>query len=34
VSRNLSDFREEGLIEADNGYIRLLEVEKLEKLKN
>jgi CRP-like cAMP-binding protein/FixJ family two-component response regulator len=34
VSRNLTDFREEGLIETENGNIRILDLRKLEKLKN
>lgn len=33
VSRNLSDFREEGLIDTDNGSIRIMNPEKLKKLK-
>ncbi len=34
VSRTLSDFKEEGLIEKKGSLITLLEPEKLEKLKN
>ncbi|HET6992833.1 MAG TPA: response regulator [Bacteroidia bacterium] len=33
VSRNLSDFKEEGLIEAENGNIRICNFTKLEKIK-
>ncbi|HEU4718478.1 MAG TPA: response regulator [Bacteroidia bacterium] len=33
VSRNLTDFREEGLIETDNGEIRIPDIKKLEKLR-
>jgi CRP-like cAMP-binding protein len=34
ISRNLSDFREEGLIESANGGIKILNLKKLEALKN
>lgn len=34
VSRNLTDFREEGLIETHNGIIKILDIKKLENLKN
>ncbi len=34
VSRNLTDFREEGLIETNNGSIKILDLKKLESLKN
>ena len=34
ISRNLTDFREEGLIETANGGIRILNLRKLEALKN
>ena len=34
VSRNLTDFRSEGLIETSNGMIKILDVKKLESLKN
>jgi CRP-like cAMP-binding protein len=34
VSRNLTDFRKEGLIEAENGHIVILNMSKLEGLKN
>lgn len=34
VSRNLSDFKEEGLIETDSGNIKITDPEKLQKLKN
>lgn len=34
VSRNLSDFRDQGLIETHNGNIRILDLEKLKKMKN
>jgi CRP-like cAMP-binding protein len=34
VSRNLTDFREEGLIETTNGMIKILDLKKLEMLKN
>jgi len=34
VSRNVSDFKEEGLIETDNGGIRILNLKKLENIKN
>ena len=34
VSRNLSDFREEGLIETSNGSIKIINLNKLEKLKS
>ena len=34
VSRNLSDFREEGLIETHNGTIKINDYKKLESLKN
>ena len=34
VSRNLTDFREEGLIETNNGTITILNLKKLETLKN
>lgn len=34
VSRNLSSFREEGLIETINGSIKIKDLKKLEKLKN
>lgn len=34
VSRNLTDFKEEGLIETENGSIKILNLKKLETLKN
>lgn len=34
VSRNLSDFKDEGLIEVENGVYRILDIQKLERLKN
>ncbi len=34
VSRNLTDFKEEGLIETNNGIIRILNLKKLTDLKN
>jgi CRP-like cAMP-binding protein/DNA-binding NarL/FixJ family response regulator len=34
VSRNLTDFKEEGLIEANKGKIKIINLEKLESLKN
>ncbi len=34
ISRNLTDFREEGLIEGSNGTIKILNLKKLEALKN
>lgn len=34
VSRNLSDFRDQGLIETHNGNLRILDLEKLKKMKN
>jgi CRP-like cAMP-binding protein len=34
VSRNLTDFRSEGLIETCNGMIKILDLKKLEALKN
>lgn len=34
VSRHLSDFKDEGLIENNAGTIRILDIQKLEKLKN
>ncbi len=34
VSRNLTDFREEGLISGDNGNIKILDHKKLERIKN
>jgi CRP-like cAMP-binding protein len=34
VSRNLSDFRDEGLIETNNGEIRIIELKKLQQLRN
>ncbi len=34
VSRNLTDFREEGLIETNNGTITILNLKKLESMKN
>ena len=34
VSRNLSDFKDQGLIEAHNGNIKILDLEKLKKMKN
>lgn len=34
VSRNLTDFREEGLIETCNGMVKILNLKKLETLKN
>lgn len=34
VSRNLTDFREEGLIETNNGNIKIVNLKKLESLKN
>ncbi len=34
VSRNLTDFKEEGLIETNNGIIKILNLKKLTELKN
>ena len=34
VSRNLSDFKEEGLIETENGNIKILDLQRLQSLKN
>ena len=34
VSRNLTDFKEEGLIDGDNGNIKILDPKKLQKIKN
>lgn len=34
ISRNLTDFKEEGLIESGNGTIKILNIKKLEALKN
>ncbi len=34
VSRNLSDFRDQGLIETHNGNLRILDLEKLKQMKN
>lgn len=34
VSRNLSDFREEGLIETHNGNLKIINLKKLQNLKN
>ncbi len=34
VSRNLSDFKDEGLISTDNGHITILDIKKLEDMKN
>lgn len=34
ISRNLTDFREEGLIEGGNGTIKIINLKKLEALKN
>lgn len=34
VSRNLTDFKEEGLIETCNGIIKIVDIKKLEALKN
>jgi CRP-like cAMP-binding protein/CheY-like chemotaxis protein len=34
VSRNLTDFKEEGLIDGDNGSIKILDFKKLKNLKN
>ena len=34
ISRNLTDFREEGLIEGGSGSMKIVDVKKLEKIKN
>jgi CRP-like cAMP-binding protein len=34
VSRNLTDFKEEGLIETYNGKIKILDMKKFESIKN
>ena len=34
ISRNLTDFKDEGLIESANGAIKIINIKKLEALKN